>query len=89
MTCPFTMSAPMRALKLDDPLTSTNNGMARRLFATERKTPVQAAAKILYVRLITTINQVAAISAPVLALAAAASVISTANGAAQITGVWG
>ena len=87
--CPFTMSAPMRALKKVVPLASTANGMAGGMLATERKTPVQAAAKILCASLITALNQAAAISAPVLDLAPAAPTGSTANGVALITGVWG
>ena len=89
MTCPFTMSAQIQALKLGVLMTSTANGMAHGMLATERKTPVRAAANILCASLITALNQAAAISAPVLDLAPAAPTGITANGVALITGVWG
>ena len=79
----------MQALKLDVPMASTANGMAQGMLATERKTPVRAAAKILCASLITTLHQADAISALGLAFASAAPVGSTANGVAQIAGMLG
>ena len=59
------------------------------MLATKRKIPVPAAAKILCASLMTALNQAIAISATVLALKAAAPVVTTANGMAHIIGLWG